>query len=227
MIRPPFEAVLFDLDGTLVDSAPDMAVAANRLRDRHGLTPLPAPAYRAHVGSGARGMLKVAFGLQPVDDRERFDQLKTEFLALYAEALLVHTALFEGMADTLDHLQASGVPWGIVTNKARALAEPIVRGLPGLHGARVLIAGDTTAHTKPHPAPLLAAAEALGVAPQRCVFVGDDIRDVQCGRAAGSATLAAAWGYLGDGLAVDRWEADAVVAGPADVPDALKILRLP
>ena len=223
----PIDAVLFDLDGTLVDSAPDMAVAANRLRACYDLAPLAAGAYRAHVGSGARGMLKVAFGLHPAAEPERFERLKAQFLALYAEQLLVHTTLFDGVPQTLDFLAQRGVPWGIVTNKATALARPIVQGLTALQRSAVLIAGDTTGHTKPHPAPLLAAAEALGVAPGRCAFVGDDIRDVMCGRAAGAVTLAAAWGYLGDGIAVTEWQADVLVDEPAQLPDALKSLRMP
>lgn len=214
---PAAEVVFFDLDGTLVDSAPDMAAAANRLRAREGLPPLPAASYRAHVGSGARGMLRVAFGLHAGDDPARYERLRNDFLDLYAEALVVDTAPFAGVAPLLDRLQAEGIRWGIVTNKALRLARPLVEALPLLAGHAVLVGGDSTPHTKPHPEPLRAAMRALGAEAERCVYVGDDLRDMQCGRAAGSATIAAAWGYLGEGADLAAWPADAIARGPGDV----------
>jgi N-acetyl-D-muramate 6-phosphate phosphatase len=210
---PRAHAVLFDLDGTLIDSAPDLAGAANDLRAAHGLPPLPYALLRPMVGSGARGMVGAAFGVGPGDDA--FAALRDDFLARYAERLLQDTQVFEAMRPVLDALAVAGLPWGIVTNKATRYAEPVVHGL-GLHRrAATLVCGDTTPHAKPHPAPLQEAARRLGLDAAGCVYVGDDLRDVVAGRAAGMATLAAAWGYLGAGEPVHAWGADAVLADPA------------
>lgn len=205
--------VLFDLDGTLVDSAPDLAAAANAMRTARGLARLPLAALRPMVGSGARGMVGAALGVKPDDDA--FAGLRDEFLQRYAVGLLERTAVFEAMVPVLERLDADGWPWGIVTNKAERFTRPLVEGL-GLQGrAAVVISGDTTAHSKPHPAPLLEAARRAGVEASACVYIGDDVRDVQAGHAAGMVTLAAAWGYLGDGQPIDAWGAHAVLAEPA------------
>jgi phosphoglycolate phosphatase len=207
--------LLFDLDGTLVDSAPDLAGAANDLRQHHGLAPLPYASLRPMVGTGARGMVGVAFDVTPADDR--FVALRDAFLARYAERLLQSTRVFDAMLPVLDRLDAAGLRWGIVTNKAMHFAEPIVAGL-GLHlRASVVIAGDTTPYAKPHPAPLLEAARRLGVATELCAYIGDDERDIVAGRAAGMVTLAAAWGYLGQDGPVAAWGADHVLSCPADL----------
>ena len=213
--------LLFDLDGTLIDSAPDLAGAANDLRAQHGLPPLPYADLRPMVGTGARGMVGVAFGVLPTD--ERFGPLRDAFLARYAERLLDNTRVFEAMQPVLDHLDAAGHRWGIVTNKAMRFAAPLVEGL-GLAGrAAVLIAGDSTPFAKPHPEPLLEAARRLGIAPAGCAYIGDDERDMVAGRAAGMRTLAAAWGYLGQGDPVAAWGADHVLSSPAEL---LKWLEL-
>ncbi|WP_066334714.1 phosphoglycolate phosphatase [Azohydromonas lata] len=204
--------VLFDLDGTLIDSAPDLAGAANAMRVARDLAELPYERLRPMVGSGARGMVGAAFGVAP--GQEGFEALRDEFLQRYEDGLLLRTAVFAEMVAVLQALERAALPWGIVTNKHARFAEPVVRGL-GLHErAAALICGDTTAHAKPHPEPLLEAARRAGVAPQECVYVGDDLRDVQAGRAAGMATLAAAWGYLGEGEPVHEWGADAVIENP-------------
>lgn len=209
---PARRALVFDLDGTLIDSAPDLAGAANDLRAAHGLPALPYEALRPMVGSGARGMVGVAFGVAP--DDARFEALRDSFLACYAERMLRLTRVFDAVLPVLDTLTNAGLPWGIVTNKASRFAEPVVQGL-GLHvRAATLVCGDTTPHSKPHPAPLHEAARRLGMAADACVYVGDDLRDVQAGRAAGMPTLAAAWGYLGQGDPVHDWGADAVLADP-------------
>jgi N-acetyl-D-muramate 6-phosphate phosphatase len=217
-VRP---LLLFDLDGTLIDSAPDLAGAANDLRADHGLPPLPHAALRPMVGSGARGMVGIAFGSVPGDDR--FDALKDAFLARYAERLLHSTRVFEAMQPVLDTLDGAGLPWGIVTNKAMRFTAPLVEGLGLLQRAKVVIAGDTTPHAKPHPEPLLEAARRMGVAPQACAYIGDDHRDMVAGRAAGMATLAAAWGYLGQGETIDAWGADHVLSAPGQLLQWLEL----
>ncbi len=205
-------AVLFDLDGTLVDSAPDLAGAANELRAARGLPALPYERLRPMVGTGARGMVGTALGVKPGDDG--FEALRDEFLALYERRLLRETAVFAAVEPMLQRLEACAVPWGIVTNKALRFAAPLVEGLALHTRAAVLIGGDSTPHAKPHPAPLLEAARRLGLAPQACAYVGDDHRDVVAGRAAGMATAAAGWGYLGAGEAIGDWGADIVVDAP-------------
>ena len=213
--------LLFDLDGTLIDSAPDLAGAANDLRVRHGLPPLPHDTLRPMVGSGARGMVGVAFGVTPDDDA--FAALRDAFLVRYAERLLDQTQIFAAMAPVLDALDAAGLRWGIVTNKAMRFTAPLVDGLGLSARAAVVIAGDSTPHAKPHPAPLLEAARRMGVAAAGCVYIGDDHRDVVAGRAAGMTTLAAAWGYLGQGEPVHAWGADGVLSSPADLLQWLEL----
>ena len=220
MTRVP-RAVLFDLDGTLIDSAPDLAAAGNEMREARGLAPLPYEAFRPLVGSGARGMLGIAMQVGP--DDEAFIPLRDEFLQRYEARMTRETRVFPDMHPVLDMLQAMQMPWGIVTNKAARFAEPLLHAL-GLHGrAATLVCGDTTARAKPHPDPLLEAARRVGLAPQRCVYVGDDLRDVQAGRAAGMGTVVAAWGYLGLGDAIEAWGADHIIHSPAEL---LKLLGL-
>ena len=210
------QAVLFDLDGTLIDSAPDLARAANALRAQHGLPPLPYAQLRPMVGAGARGMIGLAFEVSPGE--LRFEPLRDAFLAQYESALLVKTDVFPGMQVVLDALHAARqFSWGIVTNKNSRFALPVVAGLSALAASSVLICGDTTAHAKPHPEPLLEAARRLAVPPQACVYVGDDLRDIQAGRAAGMRTIAAAWGYLGQGEHIEDWGADFIAQQPTDL----------
>jgi 2-phosphoglycolate phosphatase len=208
----PIHAVLFDLDGTLVDSAPDLAGTGNDMRAARGLPSLPYEQFRPMVGAGARGMVGVALQVTPVD--AEFDAARDEFLRRYEQRMTQLTRVFEAMQPVLETLQASGMPWGIVTNKAARFTDPLVRAL-GLHAVAVaVISGDTTPHAKPHPAPLLEAARQMKIEPQHCVYVGDDLRDVQAGRAAGMLTVAAAWGYLGDGEPIHAWGADHVIETP-------------
>ena len=167
------------------------------------------------VGAGARGMVGAAFGIAPEDDA--FADLRDAFLARYQRDLLTLTRVFEDMLPVLDWLEAVGLPWGIVTNKAERFAMPVVEGLGLAMRARALICGDTTAHAKPHPGPLLEAARRCGVDASACAYVGDDLRDIVAGRAAGMATLAAAWGYLGQGESIDAWGADHVMETPKDL----------
>ena len=206
-------AVLFDLDGTLIDSAPDLAGAGNDMRTARGLAPLPFEQFRPMVGSGARGMVGIALQIGPAD--ADFIALRDEFLLRYEQRMTKQTQVFDAMRPVLEALHAQGMPWGIVTNKAQRFTEPLVRAL-GLHArAATVVSGDTTPHAKPHPAPLLEAARQMKIEPQHCIYVGDDLRDVQAGRAAGMGTVAAAWGYLGIGEPIATWGADHVIESPA------------
>lgn len=211
----PPDAVLFDLDGTLVDSAPDLAGAGNEMRLERGLPPLPLAQFRPHVGSGARGMLAIA--LQVTPQHAEFVELRDEFLARYERRLTRESRVFEEMLPLLDALDARALRWGIVTNKATLYTLPVVAGLDLAQRAAVVICGDTTPHPKPHPAPLLEAARRLGAEPSNCVYVGDDERDMQAGRSAGMRTVAVAWGYLGQGAPIASWQADAVIERPAEL----------
>jgi phosphoglycolate phosphatase len=216
------QAVLFDLDGTLLDSAPDLGAAADEMRQDRGLPSLPLDAYRAHAGSGARGMLKVALEVTP--EHDEFEALREEYLARYEARLLATTRPFDGVEELVARLSHLGLPWGVVTNKASRFTVPLTRSIPFFAQARAVVCGDTTPHTKPHPAPLLEAARQMGLSPAACVYVGDDHRDVLAGRAAGMRTVAAGYGYLGPGAVVSAWGADAEISSPLQV---LKLLELP
>lgn len=215
------KAVLFDLDGTLIDSAPDLAGAGNEVRARRGLPPLPLERFRPMTGAGARGMLSVALSIGPGE--AEYDALRAEFLAAYEARMTRETRVFERVWPLLDALDGLGLPWGIVTNKASRFAEPVVAAMGLAVRASVLVCGDTTARAKPHPDPLLEAARRLGCGPAMCAYVGDDLRDVQAGRAAAMTTVAAAWGYLGEGEAVVHWGADHVIEEPGGLLQLLGV----
>lgn len=208
-------AVLFDLDGTLVDSAPDLGAAADKLRTDQGLPALPLSLYRPLAGAGARGMLKVAFDIEPADSQ--YDALRDAFFRNYEAALTERTAAFDGMETLLAALQDKGLQWGVVTNKMSRFTDPLVAAMPLFRTACVVISGDTTPHAKPHPAPLLEAARRLGVSPGHCMYVGDDERDIVAGRAAGMFTVAARYGYLGERADITTWQADAAIERPLDL----------
>jgi N-acetyl-D-muramate 6-phosphate phosphatase len=217
-LRPA--ALLFDLDGTLIDSAPDLAGTVNDMLLARGLAAVPYAALRPAAGSGARGMLGVAFKLRPGDDA--YLALRDEFHDRYGQRMLRLATVFNGVERLLDLLDAKAMPWGIVTNKARRFAQPMVQALGLMHDAsghagQVLVCGDCTPYTKPHPAPLLEAARRLGVLASTCVYVGDDLRDVKAGHAAGMHSLAAAWGYLGHAEPVADWAADGILQAPEDL----------
>jgi phosphoglycolate phosphatase len=215
-------AVLFDLDGTLVDSAPDLGLAADRMRLVRGLHSLPLEGYRPHAGSGARGMLGVAFGISP--EHGDYEALREEFYCQYEASLTERTSAFPGVIELLEALLQRGLRWGVVTNKAQRFSMPLTRSMPFFDSASTIISGDTTAHIKPHPAPLLEAARRLDLSPIDCLYVGDDARDIMAGRAAGMTTVAALYGYLGADADVALWGADAEVTSPTEL---LKLLELP
>jgi 2-phosphoglycolate phosphatase len=206
------QAVLFDLDGTLVDSAPDLGAAVDKMRVDRGMPSLPLAHYRAMAGAGARGMIGLAFGWTP--DHPDYDQLKEEFFVNYESSLTQRTFAFEGVNTLIQHLEASRMPWGVVTNKSKRFTEPLTQAMPLFANASVIISGDTTPHAKPHPAPLLEAAHRLGVDSSRCVYVGDDERDIVAGLAANMKTVAATYGYLGAASDVKRWQAHAQIDAP-------------
>jgi 2-phosphoglycolate phosphatase len=215
------KAVLFDLDGTLIDSAPDLAGTANDMRAARGLPALPFEQFRPMVGSGARGMIGVALGISPAESS--FIALRDEFFDRYEVRMTQHTRPFDAVPAMLDAIETRGLRWGIVTNKAKRFTNPLVRALGLDVRAGAVVSGDTTPHSKPHPAPLLEAARQMGVAAQECVYVGDDLRDVQAGQAAGMATVAVGWGYLGVGEPVEAWGAEHVVQSADEL---LKLLGM-
>lgn len=207
------QAVLFDLDGTLIDSAPDLGAAADKMRTDRGMPPLPLALYRPMAGSGARGMIGVAFGI--ASDHADFETLKEEFFKNYETCMTERTYAFDGVVDLIAQLNLAGLKWGVVTNKSERFALPLTRAMPLFQSAQTIVGGDTTPHAKPHPAPLLEAARQIGIAPERCLYVGDDERDILAGRAAAMPTVAAAYGYLGATMDTVHWKADATIATPS------------
>lgn len=209
------EAVLFDLDGTLIDSAPDLGAAADKMRTDRGLPSYSLDVYRAMAGAGARGMLAQAFGMTP--EHPDFPAMREEFFVNYERRMTVSTSVFEGVAEMLEALQLRQLRWGIVTNKSMRFTDPLTRSMPLLAGAEVVISGDTTPYAKPHPAPLLEAAKRLGVEPGRCIYVGDDERDIVAGHAAGMTTVAATYGYLGAQTDIMLWNAHTSINSPLEL----------
>ncbi|ANH70485.1 phosphoglycolate phosphatase [Mitsuaria sp. 7] len=222
-VRTTIRTVLFDLDGTLVDSAPDLAGATNEMLVARGLPEVPFERLRPMVGTGARGMMGVAFGVSPME--RSFPALRDEFFDRYEQRLLRSTFPFNGVAEMLQSLKDDSLSWGIVTNKSERFALPLTRGLGWDVQAAAVIGGDTTPHSKPHPAPLLEAARRAGVSAQECIYVGDDARDIVAGRAAGMLTVAVRWGYLGDGEPIEAWGADVVLETPSQLIEWLRASR--
>lgn len=207
--------LLLDLDGTLVDTAPDMAHTLNVLRTEHGLEPLAFDVVRPHVSHGVRMMIRLGFGL--LEEDARFESLRSRFLEIYSEHLTRSSRLFPGMEDVLAGIEGRGLPWGVVTNKPAWLTHPLLAGLGVERRAACIVSGDTTRNRKPHPEPMLHAARLVGIPPADCLYVGDARRDIDAGRAAGMSTLVARFGYLDADDLVDEWQADGCIDHPLEI----------
>jgi len=209
------QAVLFDLDGTLIDSAPDLGAAVDKMRVDRGMSSLPLSHYRPMAGAGARGMIGLAFGHPP--EHPDYDAMKEEFFRNYEACLTERTFAFEGVVQMIETLISAKLPWGVVTNKSKRFAEPLTQAMPLFKTSAVLVCGDTTPHAKPHPEPLLEAARRIGIEPSSCLYVGDDERDIVAGHAAGMKTVAATYGYLGMHSDVQKWQAHALIQSPSEL----------
>ncbi len=208
------KAVLFDLDGTFADTAPDLGYAINLMRQARNLAPVPIEITRPVTSLGARGLLGAGFDITP--DHPDYPSMRDEFLRLYEQNLCRYTRLFPGIPELLDALEARSLQWGIVTNKAERFAKPLLDLLHLGHRAACVVGGDTTGKLKPHPDSLLAASRAIAVPPEACVYVGDDRRDVEAGRAAGMKTVAVKYGYL-NGSSPENWGADVTIGQPQEL----------
>lgn len=213
--RLAIDAVLFDLDGTLVDTAPDLAGALNRVRRDRGLADMPVHELRPYASAGARGLIGAGFKIAP--EHAEYPALRDAFLAHYAAALCIESVLFDAVPEVLAALEARRLRWGIVTNKATRFTTPLLDALALPNRPQVVVCGDTTPHAKPHPAPLVAAAAALGVDPARCLYVGDAERDVIAGLAAGMQTLVARYGYIEPRDRPETWRAHGHIASPREL----------
>lgn len=209
------QAVLFDLDGTLVDTAPDLAYALNLQRERHGLPFLPEATIRPYASHGSRGLLEVGFGLLP--DHADFEQMRAEYLDLYTQVMTRQPQLFAGMAEALHAIEQRGLRWGIVTNKPRRFTLPMIAHMKLNDRAGAVISGDDAPQPKPSPQTLLLACERMQLDPEKVVYVGDAERDVQAGNAAGMTTLVALFGYLSDTDQPEAWGADGCIQQPQDL----------
>lgn len=201
-----FEAVLFDLDGTLADTAPDLGGALNRLRIERGMPAVPMEKLRPYTSQGVRGLLGAGMNVAP--DHQDYQALSTRLLELYEANICVDTRLFDGMTALLEQLEAKQIRWGIVTNKRARYTQPLMAALGLTARAATIVSGDTTPESKPSPLPILHACREAGSQPSRTLYVGDDKRDIEAGKAAGTGTVAVRFGYLGDGGPIESWQAD-------------------
>lgn len=215
-------ALLFDLDGTLADTAPDLAAAVNLMQIRRGLTPSPYLSLRPHASAGARGLLAAGFDINP--EHLDYEAMRIEFLNNYETSIAVHSQLFQHVDTLLNGLERLGIPWGVVTNKASRFTTPLIPLLK-LEKSVCVISGDTTPYAKPHPEPLLEAARRLSIPASQCWYIGDDLRDIQAGHAAGMTTIAAAWGYCG-AIEPTHWKADAILDAPLELLELVKAKHL-
>jgi len=206
------EAVLFDLDGTFADTAPDLGEALNHVRNLHELPPLPLATIRPQASHGSRGLLKLGMNADP--DSDGYEEMRSAFLAHYEAHICDHTRLFPGMAALISELDERDIPWGIVTNKPHRYTVPLMERLGYATRAACLVSGDTCEEAKPHPAPLLHAASLIGVDPVRCLYLGDDLRDMQAANAAGMTGIIASYGYLETDADTESWQAIGSIPTP-------------
>ena len=209
------KAVLFDLDGTFADTAPDLAAALNHTRATRHLPPLPLETIRPQASHGSRGLLKTGFGIEP--DAPDYGALRDIFLDYYARNICVHTRLFAGMAELVAALEQRGIKWGIVTNKPHRFTLPLMQALGMASRAACLVSGDTCAHAKPHPEPMLKACEIIGITPEQCLYLGDDLRDMQAANAAAMRGIIARYGYVGSDAQLDSWGAHGIIDTPVEL----------
>lgn len=208
-------ALLFDLDGTFADTAPDLGAALNRLRADLDLPPVPLEQLRPHTSSGVRGMLGAGLDMRPSDPR--YAEFHQRYLRFYAEAICVNTTVFPGIDELVNQLQARGIPWGIITNKTQRFTLPLLEQLGYAKRADCIVSGDSSPRTKPAAHPMHLACRLIARAPAQCLYVGDDLRDIQAGRAVGMPTVAVRYGYLGTGEPIEDWGADHLVEHAADI----------
>lgn len=213
------KAVLFDLDGTILDSYPDLGAAANAVLMGEGGKAIPLDRYRCAAGAGARGLLNVALGVTPND--EDFERLKELFFRQYENNICQYTSIFPGIEELIAYLQSKKILWGIVTNKSARFTRPLIDKFPLFASASAVISGDTTAYSKPHPEPIYEALRRMNIKASECVYVGDDERDIAAGIAAGTATVAVTYGYLGIGADVNLWGAGAIIDHPMGLVDLM------
>ncbi|AOE50201.1 HAD family hydrolase [Kangiella sediminilitoris] len=215
MMKQTINGVFFDLDGTLLDTAPDMALALNIQREHHNLAPIPYHKIRPHVSHGALAMLKLGFDINL--DSKNYQGMREQYLQFYADNLAVRTGLFNGLAEFLSELETNSISWGVVTNKPEFLTKPLLKALKLDHRCCSVISGDTVSPSKPHPLPLFTACRESNLLPSQCLYIGDADRDIIAGRAAGMKTVAANWGYIREEDSIDSWGADKIIKDPVEL----------
>lgn len=221
----PIQLVLFDLDGTLADTAPDLAYALNQTLLKHGREPLTLEQIRPHVSHGGIALIRAGFSIEP--EHPEFQTFREDLLDIYLQNIARETALFPGMTEVLEQLEQRGIGWGVVTNKPAWLTDPLMAGMGLTRRAACIISGDTTPNSKPHPGPILHACTQVGIEPTTCLYIGDAERDIIAGRDAGTATLTALFGYLDEQDQPESWGADDVIAEPLDILGKLGLVNEP
>ncbi len=209
------QSILFDLDGTLADTAPDLGYALNQVLQRTGREPLSLDAVRLAASNGSAALIRLGFGEKL--DQATFNRYQQELLGIYQDNLTRETRLMEGMEPLLEQLENRSIPWGVVTNKPSRFTDPLMQQLNLSQRAACIVSGDTTPHSKPHPAPLLHACKLTGVAPEQTIYIGDHGRDIVAGKNAGMATIACRFGYLSAEEDIDSWGADSVIDHPQEI----------
>lgn len=209
------QMILFDLDGTLLDTAPDLALALNIQRERHGMDALPLADIRPYASHGSKGLLSIGFGLRP--EHKDFSTMREEYLNLYDEVFTRSPILFDGVAELLLSIESKGLYWGIVTNKPKRFTQPLLQAMQLSHRARCIVSGDDSPRAKPYPDTLFLACEQVHIPPTDCIYIGDAERDIQAGKAAGMRTVVALYGYIGSEEQPQTWGADWMITQAMEV----------